>query len=171
MSILILPLAPLAIPRDINIRNATSQLARMGIAEAVLSVSPVRAPASPVKAPASPTKAWTYPIKAPASPTKPPAKRIYTHHRNLKGIIKSFETPTTVSGSEDDLPSFEGLGVMADQYLQAHGYVASAVLHIVAARNIANCGNDFTEYLCTKGMPTTEAEFLWNLIMLNEHAK
>src|ERR1700731_886137 len=83
-------------PRHINVYKATSQLAQMNIARA----SSFTPPASPTKAPTSPTKAAT--------------KCIYMHCRNLRGIIKSFETPMTVSGSEDELPLFEGLGLLAD---------------------------------------------------------
>jgi hypothetical protein len=87
----------------------------------------------------------------------------------LKGIIKTCETPVTDSDSEDGIPPSATLGYMADMYLHAHGYVASAFLHIVAARGLSNSVDDFTEYLCGKGMPTTEAQYLWKLVMLNEN--
>ncbi|KAG2364321.1 hypothetical protein BDR07DRAFT_1375130 [Suillus spraguei] len=62
------------------------------------------------------------------------------------------------------MPSF---GAMADWYLQAHGYTMRAILHIAYAHDSSTLCTEFVKAITDKGMPVTEAHFLWGLITCN----
>lgn len=59
------------------------------------------------------------------------------------------------------LPSF---GPIADWYFQSHGFSTQALLHIAHAHDTSQVAMDFVKVLSRKGMPSSEAFFLWGLI-------
>lgn len=93
------------------------------------------------------------------STTKHPSIALrYT--RNLAGITGVVTEPEMVSMGI--APS--GLGKGVDSYLDAHGYDASSRLHIIYAWRENYGLQDFTTYLCRKGMVKSEVEWLWVLL-------
>ncbi|KAI6167734.1 hypothetical protein EDD17DRAFT_1534578 [Pisolithus thermaeus] len=89
---------------------------------------------------------------------------VYTHVRNLRGVIESrfymsdWEPPTESAA--------EVLGVHAVKYLEAHGYVESAVAHIVVTYCTSRTEHEFALSLAKSGFPLTEGFFLWYLFNL-----
>lgn len=102
------------------------------------------------------------PYQSAGSPSpSPPIALHYT--RSLSGI-----TGTVFIGESHnfdlDSPPAGVLGIAAEKYLFAHGYQASAIWSIIHAFREANSSQDFTHYLCARGMPLLEAEYLFELI-------
>ena len=104
---------------------------------------------------------------APSSPPSPSTSRadvsplVYSHVRNLRGIISSnyYRMPTS-----DVERLAQPLGTLATQYLTSHGYGTSDVTMIVRIRQHA-CDNDqFVLDLARCGMTIAEAKFLLVLI-------
>lgn len=87
---------------------------------------------------------------------------IFVHIRNLEGIISSLAAPPPW----DDTP-LPFLGNVATEYLQAHGYNVSSVLHVAAAFQAAATSDDFALTLAQKGLPILEGRFLWHLIQFD----
>ncbi|KAI6106204.1 hypothetical protein EV401DRAFT_2124659 [Pisolithus croceorrhizus] len=89
---------------------------------------------------------------------------VYTHVCNLHGVIESrfymsdWEPPTESAA--------EVLGVHAVKYLEAHGYVESAVAHIVVTYCTSCTEHEFALSLAKSGFPLTEGLFLWYLFNL-----
>lgn len=99
----------------------------------------------------------------PSTPTAADPVTIYKHNRGLGGIISSISrAPALIHENDASIPT---LGPAADRYLQAHGYNLSALLHISHAyeQSDSQVGR-FLGYLTSRGMPWTEAEYLWELI-------
>jgi hypothetical protein len=64
---------------------------------------------------------------------------------------------------EDD-GSVPSLGPSVDKYLAAHGYNLGAIHQIEHAMNSSHNALQFIGYLHPRGMPWTEAEYLWDLV-------
>lgn len=75
----------------------------------------------------------------------------------ITGII--YERPA----HEDDTP-IPSFGDLADTYIYAHGFTHRAILGIKHAHDMALTCREFAGILVGKGMPWTEAAFLWCLI-------
>lgn len=89
---------------------------------------------------------------------------IYTHVCNLHGVIESrfYVTewdPPTESAADT-------LGVHAVKYLQAHGYIESAVAAIVVAYLTSCSEQEFALSMAKSGLPLAEGFFLWYLFHL-----
>ena len=94
---------------------------------------------------------------------------IYTHIRNLRGVLESRYYRSTVIPTV--APGFDTLGPHAQKYLIAHGYIESAVQIIVGAHRSSRTGEDFSFLLSRRGLPLTEGLFLWDLINLSTHVQ
>lgn len=85
------------------------------------------------------------------------------YNRSLSGI-----TGTVFVGESDivdlDSPPTGVLGPAAEKYLFAHGYQASAIWSIIHAFREGYSIQDFTNYICARGMPLLEAEYIFELI-------
>ena len=110
------------------------------------SVAPASPPAS---SPLSSTS------RADASPL------IYTHVRNLRGILSSNYYRTSTSRVEDQA---QPLGALAMQYLASHGYGTADVTTIVRIHQQARNNDQFVLDLVKYGMTITEVRFLLLLI-------
>lgn len=86
---------------------------------------------------------------------------IYTHVRNLRGILSSNYCQTSTSRVEGQAKS---LGALAVQYLASHGYGTADVTTIVRIHQQARSNDQFVLDLAKYGMPITEARFLLILI-------
>ncbi|KAG2369300.1 hypothetical protein BDR07DRAFT_1477305 [Suillus spraguei] len=88
---------------------------------------------------------------------------ILHYNRSLSGITK-----TVYVGESDsigiDSPPAGILGIAAEKYLFAHGYQVSATWSIIHAFREANSSQDFTNYLCARGMAMLEAKYIFELI-------
>ncbi|KAG2347641.1 hypothetical protein BDR05DRAFT_996723 [Suillus weaverae] len=94
----------------------------------------------------------------PTNPSVPTPKVIYQHIHEIDGITDDLDKPQF---DDTPLPSF---GLIADWYLQAHGYTSKVLLHIAYAHDTSSSCQDFVMSIATKGMPMAEAVFLWGLI-------
>jgi len=122
----------------------------------------------------SPCSRTSSPSLAPASSSTsspPPSSRraekrplVYTHVRNLHGIISSnyYRTPTS---RVEDLA--QSLGALAAQYLASHGYGTSDVTTIVQIYRQARNNDQFILDLARCGMSIAEAKFL--LVLIAQH--
>lgn len=113
------------------------------------------------KAKKSPTK--KSPTKGPSSSQLPlslPRQKVHQHVRNLQGIVETLVQPSAV---EDKTP-WPFLGDTAMDYLRSHGYDTPSVLHIASIYQQAHSDEDFVNQLADKGLPVTEARFLYRII-------
>ncbi|KAF9231591.1 hypothetical protein BU15DRAFT_55947, partial [Melanogaster broomeanus] len=87
---------------------------------------------------------------------------IYSHVHSLRGVIEShyYFTP------DQRHSRIESLGLLANQYLEAHGYLRSAALCIAEAHSNHTSAQDFALHLSCYGLPVAEGRFLWALIDL-----
>lgn len=85
---------------------------------------------------------------------------IYSYIRNFEGITgyKTFPDPAR-RGSP--------LGLRADEYFTAHGYQAGTVNLIQQTYETATGMNEFVDQLSGRGLPITEARYIYNLICDN----
>jgi hypothetical protein len=58
------------------------------------------------------------------------------------------------------------LGVLADDYLHAHGYTPPAIDFIVSTAKSSAFAEDFIDVLTMHGFARMEARFLWDIIDL-----
>ncbi|KAG0698398.1 hypothetical protein DFH29DRAFT_1002837 [Suillus ampliporus] len=96
--------------------------------------------------------AWRMPTGPSTSSTN--LASIYQHIceiNGVNGVVLQLHFDNT------PLPSF---GPMADWYLQAHGYIVKALLHVAYAHDMSFLGQDFAD----KGMARAKVFFLWGLI-------
>ncbi|KAG1858514.1 hypothetical protein F4604DRAFT_1931047 [Suillus subluteus] len=98
-----------------------------------------------------------YTQRSPTREVERPVHQFIRELRCITGII--YERPA----DEDNtlIPSF---GDLADAYIYAHGFTHRAILGIQHAYDMASTCRDFVGILIGKGMPWTEATFLWHLI-------
>jgi hypothetical protein len=91
---------------------------------------------------------------------KQPPVRVYSHIRDLTGIIDSIYGTTSVP------PSFNTheIGRHASYYLQAHGYMQETIDHIALVWMNSADVDEFVETLNVSGMAATEIRWLWDLI-------
>lgn len=61
-------------------------------------------------------------------------------------------------------PLHTGLGRQVDWYLGAHGYTREAANDIADAYSRYLSGDAFAAYLCGRGVPQSEAEWIWGFI-------
>ncbi|KAG2101884.1 uncharacterized protein F5147DRAFT_776540 [Suillus discolor] len=103
--------------------------------------------------------AWKKPAATSRSTTilSPESPLLYQYLREIDGIYGELCQPLF-----NDTPMLS-FGLMADWYLQAHGYMAKAILHITCAHNSSASCIEFVKAV-TDGMPIAEAHFLWGLI-------
>jgi hypothetical protein len=93
-------------------------------------------------------------------------KKIYQHIRNLRGVITTL-TEADAMPSSSDVPPFDSLGCLADNYLNCHGFDDISLRHIHHAIKLAMRSQSvdaFTDYLCSREMALREAQFLYWLI-------
>lgn len=83
---------------------------------------------------------------------------IWSYIRNLQGVIGVLYQPMLTS---HQLPS---LGVLADEYLRAHGYTPPAIDVIVVTAKSSESVEVFVDALTMHGFAQTEAKFLWDII-------
>ena len=76
-------------------------------------------------------------------------------------------TDANALAREKDEATLAGLGLAADQYLDAHGYNAAAKLSIVHAYRTCDDVDDFISYLCPKGMSESKVEWLYGYILFS----
>ena len=89
---------------------------------------------------------------------------VYTHVRNLRGIIETqhyYTAPNAIHAHSRDL------GNHAIWYLSAHGYTGSAIETIIEAWNASASEHDFTLQLSAHGLALAEGQYLWYLIHLH----
>ncbi|KAG2029492.1 hypothetical protein BDR03DRAFT_1018317 [Suillus americanus] len=89
---------------------------------------------------------------------------ILHHNRSLAGITGTVLVGEETEDMDPDTPPVGVLGVAAEKYLNSHGYQASAVWSIIHAYREGYCSQDFTDFICARGMPLLEAEYLFELI-------
>lgn len=89
----------------------------------------------------------------------PESTVIYTHVRNLSGILQTLK----YAPPPDDTP-LPFLGSLAMGYLGAHGYDISSILHIASAFMANSDPDAFATQLTCKGLPMLEGLFLWQII-------
>jgi hypothetical protein len=93
---------------------------------------------------------------------------VLRYTRSLVGITGVVTIPSIdYSDSFPEAMAPTGLGEAADAYLNAHGYDANSRLHIMYAARENSGLADFVAGLCGKGMPMSEAEWLWHLLSDN----
>ena len=85
-------------------------------------------------------------------------KIIWSYMRNLRGVIGVLYQPMLTSHQS---PS---LGVLADEYLRAHGYTPPAISIIVSIAKSSASVEVFIDALTVHGFAQTEASFLWDII-------
>ncbi|KAG1747505.1 hypothetical protein EDD22DRAFT_958215 [Suillus occidentalis] len=91
-------------------------------------------------------------------------KYVYRFIRSLSGVVGSIVSADKDNEEDDDYPPSGILGIAAEKYLKAHGYKASAVWSIIFAFRESFSPEDFTAYLCPKGVSQLEAEYMFELI-------
>ncbi|KAG2363363.1 hypothetical protein BDR07DRAFT_1483728 [Suillus spraguei] len=89
---------------------------------------------------------------------------ILRHNRSLAGITGTVLVREEIDDADPDIPPIGILGVAAKKYLNLHGYQALAIWSIIHAYREGYCSQDFTNYICARGMPLLEAEYLFELI-------
>jgi hypothetical protein len=88
---------------------------------------------------------------------------VYQHIHNLGSIVETLYKPpqTPLANTDDETPT---LSTIVDSYLTAHGYKFNLVFSIVFAFMDSATVEEFTDILCSKGMPKCEAEWIWGYI-------
>jgi hypothetical protein len=97
------------------------------------------------------------PVSEPSSPPPP----IYSHIRNIRGVVGSLARPSSSQLQEAAAPS---LGSHADEFLKAFGFQTSAKRQIFNAYKDSQTVDDFVDLLMDEGMAQTEAEWLWRIV-------
>ncbi|KAI6143673.1 hypothetical protein BKA82DRAFT_1002945, partial [Pisolithus tinctorius] len=124
----------------------------------VLCTTPPPLPA-PTPAPllcSGPNMVWAGDVK--------PSPIIYSYVCNLRGVIESqFYQSDCIPPPK---PATEVLGVHTLKYLQAHGYIQSAIMSIVELYLTSHTEQDFALVLAWLGLPLAEGFFLWYLFNL-----
>jgi hypothetical protein len=92
----------------------------------------------------------------------PTPTSVYRYSRNLAGVTGTVSVSEASALSDD--PPLPFLGAAAMTYLQAHGYDTPSILHIATAYQNAFSVNDFALGLSSKGLPITEAYYIWSII-------
>ncbi|KAI6125556.1 hypothetical protein EDD16DRAFT_1724556 [Pisolithus croceorrhizus] len=89
---------------------------------------------------------------------------VYTHVCNLHGVIES----RLYASEWDSAPesAAEALGIHAMKYLEAHGYIKSAVANIVVVYLTSHTELEFALSMARNGLPLAESFFLWYLFHL-----
>lgn len=88
--------------------------------------------------------------------------KIWSYIRNLQGIIGVLYQPLVpVVPRPQESAS---LGVLAENYLQAHGYTQSAINSIASTARSSPSAEGFVDSLIAYGLTRTEAKFLWDII-------
>jgi len=105
----------------------------------------------------------THPIQNVEENTQITRHTIYQYIHNLNGIVEVLYEPP--KWTEDPPPS---LGVLADSYLSAHGYMSSSVFHIHRAYMRSYDLETFSESLCSMGMSRKEARWIWGIISVSD---
>ena len=90
-----------------------------------------------------------------------PSPIIHTHIRNLHGVVESRYYPS--NAGHIAVPFFDHLGVYAQKYLIAHGYIEGAMVVVAEARRNSCTAQDFALTLACHGLPIAEGLFLWDL--------
>lgn len=81
--------------------------------------------------------------------------------RDLQGTVGAVHE-ASVSAVQERLST--GLGDEVDWYLSAHGYTAEAAGIIADSYRRYLTSNVFVAFLCGRGMPHSEAEWIWGFI-------
>lgn len=86
--------------------------------------------------------------------------QLISYNRALNGI----EAVITNLDSMPPLPTIPaGIGRIVSSYLVAHRYSQPAIDFIVAAFNCSTSADNFVAFLVLKGMPVTEAEWIYQM--------
>ena len=76
----------------------------------------------------------------------------------MRGVIGVLYEPMPTSHES------ESLGVLADDYLRAHGYTSTAIGTIASTAKSFASVEAFIDVLTVHGFACTEAKFLWDII-------
>lgn len=90
---------------------------------------------------------------------------IYSHVRNLRGIISSHHYPMSTTNEQN---MGRQLGTLASHYLASHGYSAEDISAIVEAYRCVGSNDQLVMFLARRGMAVSEARFLLVLIDLRD---
>jgi hypothetical protein len=94
--------------------------------------------------------------------TKSQQRPAYQYVRDLTGCIQTLHRPDASLSDYD-----QSLGQFTDSYLLAHGFTAGAVSEICSAYAASFSVEDFVASVAMPGgISQREAEWLWDLIML-----
>ena len=100
------------------------------------------------------------PSPHPAATQRSLSHPIYSHVRDFTGLIDSANLPTSPTR-----PSL--MGTRANEYFSAHGYLPGVVRIIETIYNKAADMNAFVDQLSGRGVPITEARYMYALITDN----
>ncbi|KAI5999091.1 hypothetical protein EDD15DRAFT_2363117 [Pisolithus albus] len=103
----------------------------------------------------------TPPLTSPSRPESATSPIIYSHVRNLRGIISSNYYPTSTTHIRN---LAQPLGQLAARYLASHGYGTEDVECILQAKRRARNSEDLVAFLAGRGMSVNEARFLLQLV-------
>lgn len=101
------------------------------------------------------------PLASPSKSESTMSPIIYSHIRNLRGIISSNYYPTSTT---DVRNLTQPLGQLAAHYLASHGYGTEDVERILQAKRRAHNSEDLITFLAGQGMSVNEARFLLLLV-------
>ncbi|KDQ18597.1 hypothetical protein BOTBODRAFT_42240 [Botryobasidium botryosum FD-172 SS1] len=99
-----------------------------------------------------------------------PTETIHHTIRNIRGItrlvtIAEHEYESTHRGGDFEPPELPGLGFFASTYVRAQGFDFASTRYICELyADHQDSGGDFVAALATRGMPISEAQFIWTLI-------
>ena len=93
----------------------------------------------------------------PATTSQPFPQPVYSYIRNCTGIVGSRTSPSPSAG-------FLLMGMRANEYFSAHGYLPGTVRLIQKLYEEANDMNTFVDRLSGEGVPITEARYMYTLI-------
>lgn len=115
------------------------------------------------------TRAWRTPTdtrpplatssQAPHAHQSSHAPRVYQYVQELSGIQSTLYSP--LPADDIPLPSF---GDVPDSYLESHGYSHRTLLCVQHALDVSVSGQQFVDNLSGRGLPITEAQWLWFII-------
>ncbi|KAI6001835.1 hypothetical protein EDD15DRAFT_2361143 [Pisolithus albus] len=105
------------------------------------------------------------PSTSPSSSEAVVSPIIYSHVRNLRGVISSNYYPTSTARIRH---LARPLGDLAARYLASHGYGSEAVDRIIEAHRRAHSNEELITFLAGQGMSVNEAKFLLVLVDLRD---
>jgi len=123
--------------------------------------------------PRSPVLAFRSDVESDSDDDRPTSEAQSDHRRSpgpARSVASSSSTGSDDSRLEDDIiwsyirNQLPSLGVLADEYLRAHGYTPPAIDVIVVTAKSSESVEVFVDALTMHGFAQTEAKFLWDII-------